>query len=158
MVISETTVGSDYLTLVQNSGCSVQDFGEESDLSCAIGDVAAQSESPGAVIAWQVDADAPDGMSLLHFGEVTANSATYTESSNLDNVADLEVTVVRQSDLVLDVQSEEALAGESFMIEAVVTNLGPSFSDNTMVDFYLPAGVALESASPGCAQDADLVS
>ena len=155
--VAETTFGGDYLSLVDGAGCGVNDSGDQVDLTCNLNDIPAASHGDPIVITWQVDADAPDGELLTHQSDVLADDTTNTETSTLDNLAELTLTVARLADLTLQAKAGTALAGESMTYTATVSNDGPSYADDITVEFYLPAGVSLESTGPGCAQDAELV-
>jgi len=67
------------------------------------------------------------------------------------------LTVVRRSDLGLQATATSALAGSTMTYSATVTQAGPSDADDVTVEFFLPDGVALSTASAGCAQDAELI-
>ncbi|RME55639.1 MAG: DUF11 domain-containing protein [Caldilineae bacterium] len=82
-----------------------------------------------------------------------AASSLYSEA----DTTDLEFVVVRESDLALQATATSALAGASMTYTATVTQNGPSDADAVQVEFFLPEGVALASASPGCTQQAELV-
>ncbi len=157
VVITDTTLGEAYLTLVQNGGCTVQSQTGETELVCAAGTIPAMTEGLGPIVSWKVAANAPDGTALLHTAEVAAQPGLYTETSDLDNGAELEMTVARRSDLHLEAQASPAVAGESMTFSTTVHNDGPSDADTVLIDIYLPEGVDLESASAGCVQDAELV-
>ena len=157
VVITDTTLGEAYLTLVQNGGCTVQSQTGETELVCAAGTIPAMTEGLGPTVSWKVAANAPDGTALLHTAEVAAQPGLYTETSDLDNGAELEITVARRSDLHLEAQASPAVAGESMTFSTTVHNDGPSDADTVLIDIYLPEGVDLESASVGCVQDAELV-
>ena len=155
--VAETTFGGDYLSLVDGAGCAEDDFGDQMDLTCDLNDIPAASHGEETVITWQVDADAPDGELITHQSDVLADETTNTETSTLDNLAELTLTVARLADLTLRAKASPALAGESMTYTATVTNDGPSYADDVTVEFYLAPGVSLESTGPGCAQDAELV-
>ncbi len=155
--VAETTFGGDYLSLVDGVGCAEDDFGDQMDLTCDLSDISAGSHGEETVITWQVDADAPDGELITHQSDVLADETTNTETSTLDNLAELTLTVARLADLTLQAQASPALAGESMTYTATVSNDGPSYADDVTVEFYLPTGVSLESTGPGCVQDAELV-
>ncbi len=155
--VAETTFGGDYLSLVDGAGCGVDDLGDQMDLTCDLSDIPAASHGEETVITWQVDADAPDGELLTHQSDVLADDTTNTETSTLDNLAELTLTVARLADLTLQAQASPALAGESMTYTATVSNDGPSYAGDVVVEFYLPEGVSLESTSADCVQDAELV-
>ncbi len=69
----------------------------------------------------------------------------------------LQLRVVRSSDLSLQATATSALAGESMTYTATVTQNGPSDADDVQVEFFLPDGVGLVSASPNCSQAAELI-
>lgn len=155
--VAETTFGGDYLSLVDGAGCGVSDTGDQVDLLCDLNDIPAGSYGDATVITWQVDADAPDGELITHQSDVLADESTNTETSTLDNLAELALTVARLADLDLRAEAGPALAGESMTYTATVTNDGPSYADEVAVEFFLPDGVRLESMAPGCVQDGELV-
>ena len=157
VVITDTTLDTSHLTLVASAGCTTQSQAAETDLGCVVGNIAIYTETVGIAIAWQVSPDAPDGMTVLHIAEVAAPPGSFTETSLIDNEAEQELTVQRLSDVQVTVLSGPATAGASFTLSATVRNEGPSASDNVVADWYLPEGVALVSASPGCVEDAELV-
>ncbi len=155
--VAETTFGGDYLSLVDGAGCAVNDTGDQIDLLCDLNDIPVGNAGGSTVITWQVDADAPDGELLTHQSDVLADGTTNTETSTLDNLAELALTVARLADLTLQAQASPELAGESLTYTATVTNDGPSYADEVAVEIFLPVGVSLESTAPGCAQNGELV-
>ncbi len=152
--VVETTDNADVLTLADDGGCAVDDSGTQIDLTCALGDLPADSENVDVTIAWLVNPDVADGMWINHRGVV---SSTVTETSQLDNESEYAVQVVRRSDLELLTQADVAVAGSSLTYTTTVTNYGPSYADGVTVDLYLPLGVSLAAATAGCVQDVDLV-
>lgn len=157
--VIDRTFNDGMLTLQNASGCSVAVNGAETVLSCDLGNVMANTQATPKTITWQVNPAVAAGTVIAHEGEVVVNNtAVHTETSTLDNLDGLALTVERQSDLALAVQaSPQVTAGQPTTLNAVVTNTGPSYADDAVVSFFLPDGASLQTASAGCVQEAEFV-
>ena len=150
----DTMLDTTYLSLVDDGGCARVVQGIETSLSCELGTIAPQRRLDGPTLSWLIDPDAPDGEVVAHIGEAIAQDTTpYTETSTLDNLLGIEQSIMRVADLQLKADATLPRAGEVMTVTATLLNHGPSDADDTMVAFFLPTGVSLQSSSTGCTQD-----
>ncbi|KPL91703.1 PKD domain-containing protein [Herpetosiphon geysericola] len=159
VIVTERMLNNTLVTLADADGCGVATNGTTTSLSCNLGDIPAGSQNSAKTLTWQVKPDVAEGTLISHTSELLVNDTTISETSAIDNRGEVAFTVERLSDLDLTVDYADVVnAGELAIFTATVTNLGPSVAAETLVEFYLPAGTSLHTASVGCVQEAELVS
>ena len=118
--------------------------------------VAPGAQSGESTFVFEVTPQTAEGTILDMILQASSNLFSRWTSDPADSTS-LEFVVVRSSDLALQATATDALAGALMTYSATVTQNGPSDADDVQVEFFLPDGVGLTSASPGCSQDAELI-
>lgn len=151
---------SDILSLVEQpaSGC-LGPFNDAGHRVLACGPlypVAPGEQSQESTFFFEVTPQTAEG-TLLDLILMASNNLYGRYTADPADTQPVQLRVVRESDLALQATATEALAGEAMTYSATVSQNGPSDADDVQVEFFLPDGVALASASPGCSQDAELI-
>ena len=139
-------VDAEYVSLVDGDGCTY-DAGSGT-LTCLLGDMAPLAEV-SRTITWELAENTPEGHDLSHVARVGATN----EISEYDNTAAGEAFVERFANLSIDLDSTPVTAGLPFSYTVTITNSGPAYDENVVVELYLPWEAWVEAAPVECDYD-----